>query len=119
MALVNACTNSGTIIGCTSLQDRLALMPMLVSPIYRVGAILTSINVGNNVWDICRRSVAKYVPLHVNIFLAINVLDCLDEIQHLRLVGLRSRFIHSLAELEWVQYWQCSLSNVGNRLSYR
>ena len=59
------------------------------------------------------------MPLHVNIFSAINVLDCLGEVKYLRFVGLRFALNASLAALEWVQYWQCSLSNVGNRLSYK
>ena len=33
-------------------------------------------------------------------------------------VGLRLALKAGLAALEWVQYWQCSLSNVGNRLTF-
>ena len=38
--------------------------------------------------------------------------------QSLRFVGLRLTLNAGLAEFEWVQYWQCSLSNVGNRLTF-
>ena len=45
-------------------------------------------------------------------------LDDLGEILEVRFVGLRFTLNASLAALEWVQYWQCSLSNVGHRLGY-
>ena len=45
-------------------------------------------------------------------------LDDLGGIRNLRLVGLRLVLNAGLAALEWVQYWQCSLSNVGHRLGY-
>ena len=45
-------------------------------------------------------------------------LDDLGEIRKSRFVGLRCTLNASLAALEWVQYWQCSLSNVGHRLGY-
>ena len=48
----------------------------------------------------------------------VNVLDDLGGIRHSRLVGLRLVLNAGLAALEWVQYWQCSLSNVGNRLTF-
>ena len=47
-----------------------------------------------------------------------NIIQGLGEIWHLLSVGLRLTLNASLAALEWVQYWQCSLSNIGNRLSY-
>ena len=46
------------------------------------------------------------------------LLDGLGEISSLRFVGLHVTLNASLAALEWVQYWQCSLSNVGHRLGY-
>ena len=80
--------------------------------------------VTNIIRDICRPKARKYVPPHVNIFLGevryqVDVLDYLGVIVQLLSVGLRLALKAGLAALEWVQYWQCSLSNVGNRLSYR
>ena len=46
------------------------------------------------------------------------LLDDLGGISHVLSVGLRLALNAGLAALEWVQSWQCSLSNVGNRLTF-
>ena len=58
--------------------------------------------------------IALYLWFSAEIYL----LDDLGGIRNLRFVGLRLVLNAGLAALEWVQYWQCSLSNVGHRLGY-
>ena len=59
--------------------------------------------------------IALYLWFSAEMYL----LDDLGESIPRRSVGLRFARNASLAAREWVQSWQCSLSNVGNRLSYR
>ena len=58
--------------------------------------------------------IALYLWFSAEMYL----LDDLGGIRNLRFVGLRLVLNAGLAALEWVQYWQCSLSNVGHRLGY-
>ena len=70
-------------------------------------------------WMVHASAVRVYgIALYLWFSVEMDRLDDLGEMRKSRFVGLRARFIPSLAALEWVQYWQCSLSNVGHRLSY-